>query len=288
MGLNHTFFLLLAIAILLAWTVSYKKLGLYIFLLAIILGVVQHYITLQGLLVITILGLTHYWLKFKSLSIFFRIFLHGILIIFFVGFAYHLFPGFHPWKLIDQARLSLTSLPYTMYLQVEQPIYGFLFLFFHNREKPTSKPWLEILRWSLTAFLGTSILLMVANYIHPIVAWEPKVLSAQFMFIWMIRMFFSVCLIEEAFFRGYIQATLIRLLHKYDYGIGLACLISACLFGFLYLPAGLPMFVMAMLAGLGYGYAYLKTGYLETAVITHFLINLAHMLLFSYPMLAII
>jgi membrane protease YdiL (CAAX protease family) len=61
---------------------------------------------------------------------------------------------------------------------------------------------------------------------------------------------------------------------------------SACLFGLLYLPAGLNLFVMATLAGLGHGYAYLKTEYLESAIITRFLLNLVHIWLFSYPMLA--
>jgi hypothetical protein len=92
--LDYIFFLLLAIATLLAWTVSYKKTGLYVFLLSIIIGIAQSYITLQGLLVIAVLGIIHYLLQSRSNSSFFRVILHGMLISLFVGCNYHLLPGF--------------------------------------------------------------------------------------------------------------------------------------------------------------------------------------------------
>ena len=45
------------------------------------------------------------------------------------------------------------------------------------------------------------------------------------------------------------------------------------------------MMVMVALAGMGYGFAYLKTRRIEAAVLVHFLVNFTHLLFFSYPML---
>jgi membrane protease YdiL (CAAX protease family) len=287
MWLNYSFFLLLAIAILLAWTVRYKQSSLYIFLLAIAIGMMQNRITSQGLLVITVLGGAHYLLQIKLLPPIYRLILHAVLMVIFVGFAYHLFPGFHNWKLIDQVSLSATSLPYTMYLNIEQPIYSYLFLFFQAKESILSKSWPNIGRWSMIAFLLTLILLLIANYSYPLIAWDPKILNSQFALVWIIRMLLSVCLVEEVFFRGYLQERLTEILRNFPHAVWIAWILSSCLFGLLHLSAGLPMFVMATLAGLGYGLAYLKTGRIESAIITHFLVNLVHIWLFSYPVLAI-
>jgi hypothetical protein len=86
-----------------------------------------------------------------------------------------------------------------MYMTIEQPVYGFWFLFFYNHEKLTSKPWINILWWSVIAFLLTLILLLIANYVYPIVAWEPKALSPLFILVWTVHMLLSVFLPEEAF-----------------------------------------------------------------------------------------
>jgi hypothetical protein len=287
MSLNYSFFFLLAFAILCAWTEHYKQFSFYVFLWAIAIGVMQNRITLPGLLVIAVLGGTHYLLQIKLLSPIYQLILHAVLIVIFVGFAYHIFPGFHNWKLIDRVPLSATSLPYTMYLNVAQPIYSYFFLFFQVKESTTYQSWSNIFRWGVIAFLLTLIGLLIANYCYPLVAWDPKALNPAFALIWILRMVFSVCLAEEVFFRGYLQERLIVVFRNFPHAVWIAWILSSCLFGLLHLPAGVPIFVMATLAGLGYGLAYLKTRRIESAIITHFLVNLVHIWLFSYPMLAI-
>lgn len=54
----------------------------------------------------------------------------------------------------------------------------------------------------------------------------------------------------------------------------------------MHLPAGISMGIMATLAGIGYGTAYVKTNIIEASTLTHFGMNVLHFLLFSYPMLA--
>ena len=53
-----------------------------------------------------------------------------------------------------------------------------------------------------------------------------------------------------------------------------------------HLAGGWRYAALAAIAGLGYGWAMRRTGRLEAAVLTHFGLNLVHLLLFSYPALA--
>jgi membrane protease YdiL (CAAX protease family) len=44
--------------------------------------------------------------------------------------------------------------------------------------------------------------------------------------------------------------------------------------------------MLATLAGAGYAIAFQRTGRVEAGILTHFAVNAAHFLLFTYPALA--
>ena len=91
---------------------------------------------------------------------------------------------------------------------------------------------------------------------------------------------------EEALFRGYVQANLDRLFSsRWPFGQWLAILIAAVLFGLAHFQGGGGLIVLAGIAGIGYGAAY-RWGGLQGSVLTHFLLNLTHFSLFTYPALA--
>ncbi|MCI5120133.1 MAG: CPBP family intramembrane metalloprotease [Candidatus Electrothrix sp. AUS4] len=50
---------------------------------------------------------------------------------------------------------------------------------------------------------------------------------------------------------------------------------------------GVTYIVLATVAGLGYGWTYLRTEQLEASILTHFLLNCIHFVFFTYPALAI-
>jgi uncharacterized protein len=56
-------------------------------------------------------------------------------------------------------------------------------------------------------------------------------------------------------------------------------------FGLAHFGSGLPMIVLASLAGIAYGLAYRYRGLLASAF-AHVGLNLFHILLFTYPLLA--
>lgn len=92
------------------------------------------------------------------------------------------------------------------------------------------------------------------------------------------------CLAEEAFFRGWLQTTLMRRLSLHG-RLGLWCAVAlpAVLFGLAHLGGGPKMAALATLVGLGSGWALACTRRIEAAVLTHFTVNAVHLLAFTYP-----
>jgi membrane protease YdiL (CAAX protease family) len=288
MILSYIFFTLLGIAIILAWTGIdiYKKLSLYIFLTALVLGVSIKHISLIGIGLIATLGTIMYLIQSSQLSNIYKGILHIALCLFYLGFSMHFLPGFHNWKILDGAMLSKHSLPYTMYLNVEKPIFIFLFMYFNKRTPISQYNWHKIIKWAFIAFFATFMLLLVANYAFNLVQWDPKLPTHSILSIWILRMLLDTALGEELFFRGYLQRNLSYLFSSFKLAPWLGCILTSLVFGALHLPAGIPMGIMATLAGIGYGLAYLKTNTIEAPTLTHFLVNVIHLLFFSYPMLA--
>lgn len=83
------------------------------------------------------------------------------------------------------------------------------------------------------------------------------------------------CFAEELFFRGALQRELMLYLAPLP-----ALLITSVLFGLVHIGRGWEFALLAMAAGVLYGAVYLRTGVLSLAVLTHFLVNAAWILMF--------
>jgi membrane protease YdiL (CAAX protease family) len=287
MLLNSIFFSLLALSIVLAWTgiKIYQRLGLVFFLATLIVGVTIHRITPIGLCVIGILAAVMVVLRVKNLPIAYSLPLHLLLCVLFIGLSMHLIPGFHNWRIWDKLQLSDSSMPYAMYLNIEKPVYIFFFLFLNKHRSVLTYNWRKIFKWGLLSFALVLPLLFLGSKMLGFTAWDPKLPSYPIMGVWITYMLLDVTLGEEIFFRGYLQKQITMLLGRSSAAAWGACFLAAVLFGARHLPAGVSMAFMAMLAGIGYGFAYLRTKNMEAAVLTHFLVNLVHFFYFSYPML---
>lgn len=83
------------------------------------------------------------------------------------------------------------------------------------------------------------------------------------------------CFAEELFFRGALQRELMLYLAPIP-----AVLIAAVAFGLVHLSRGWEFALLTTLAGVLYGTVYLRTGLLSASVLTHFLVNVAWIILF--------
>jgi membrane protease YdiL (CAAX protease family) len=205
-----------------------------------------------------------------------------------IGFSFalmlHVVPGFGGTKLIDSVRLSRDTLPYSKWLNFDKVIIGLFILASGHRLLDGRGEWL---RMTTTAgpflpliFLVVFPLGYVLGYVHFDAKW-PVILGA-----WMWTNLFFTCIAEEALCRGFIQRHLEGLFSNLARGKLLALCLASAIFGAMHAAGGVRYVVLAAVSGFGYGFVYQRTGRIEAAVLTHFLLNLTHILLFSYPALA--
>lgn len=203
---------------------------------------------------------------------------HLLFIVMTAGLALHLLPGFGNAAILQHVRNAPDTVPYSLYLNLDKPLIGLWLLLacpwivgpYALRQAAASVPAIALA--TLAVCLG---LAWGAGWI----TWAPGLGPAAA--LWIASNLLLTCLTEEALFRGYVQGGLTR-----QGGIAARCALpaSALLFGLAHAPGGWPWILLAGVAGLGYGIAY-RHGGLAASVAVHFIVNLAHYGLFSYPML---
>ncbi|MDE2661478.1 MAG: CPBP family intramembrane metalloprotease [Gemmatimonadota bacterium] len=116
-------------------------------------------------------------------------------------------------------------------------------------------------------------------------AWDPKwpaILAA-----WIPSNLLLTCVSEETVFRGILQRHLGRALSgRVPASAFVALVVCAAAFGVVHIAGGMTYVLLATLAGIGYGAAYYATGRVEAGILVHFLLNLSHLILFTYPFAA--
>lgn len=217
-------------------------------------------------LVATIETTRRIWLKWLSIS---------AALALAAGLATHQLPGIWNLPVIQSFFLTPESHPFTMYWNFDKAWLSLLLLFplplYSTRVSGKIGP---ILVRGLTAVFLLAGFASVFGYIQ----YEPKV--PVFFWPWVLNNILMVCVSEEALFRGFLQRHLCRVLPA----TGAIC-VSAVLFGAAHAGGGVQYVLFATLAGLFYGYQYHTTNRIETAILTHFVVNLAHILFFTYPAL---
>jgi uncharacterized protein len=117
------------------------------------------------------------------------------------------------------------------------------------------------------------------------VAWAPKFTAMTATFA--VGNLLLVCVAEEAFFRGVVQRGLGDAWSAKKYGRGWSLSLAALFFGICHVQGGIGLIVVATVAGLFYGAAYQRSGRVEAAILCHFMLNVTHFALFTYPALRV-
>ncbi|WP_027779192.1 CPBP family intramembrane glutamic endopeptidase [Paraburkholderia caledonica] len=199
-----------------------------------------------------------------------------------LGLFQHWLPGFQNLKVIDAARFTPDAAPYTMYLNFDKPLIGFWLLLTYPWVQP-KKSFPVVAVSALGACALTSAVCLFIAFEAGSIAWAPK--WPHLAWLWMLNNFLLVAFAEEAFFRGYIQAGIARLMNARPQAWWFGLIVAAVLFGLAHYQSGTALVVLAGLSGLGYGLAY-RAGGLQAAMLTHFGLNLVQFGLFTYPFIA--
>ncbi len=280
----------LCLAVVLLWLPGRRVLPNWMIalLLAIIAGVLSRQLTLIAVILIALFAVAAYycqprdlpehkrqrWLQgFASTGV---IVIGGLL-------AAHL-PYFHNLLVINKVYLTPDAIPYTLYLNFDKAVIGIFLLGFSGILIESWQDGLTMMK----GIFGKSLML-ISVYIAlalmvGFVRFDFKI--PEFILIWSLANLLLTCVAEEAFFRFFLQGHLAIIFKHIKYGEYVAVTIAAILFGATHYAGGVIYVLMAAAAGLGFGFMYLFTRRIEAAIITHFLLNLVHIIFFTYPALA--
>lgn len=225
------------------------------------------------------------FLKFNRTSQLIKI-VSGILIaLLSVLIGLHQIPGFSNWLIIQRVYLSPDAMPFNLFLNFDKPLIGLFILGFgHIILLKTFSEWLEMFKNTIPIAIIGILSISILSTLFGFVKFDLK-FNALFT-LWVLSNLFFTCIAEEALFRGLIQNSLSHALKSRRCGDYYAISIASILFGIMHYNGGLLYIVLTAIAGAFYGIAYLKTRRIESAILTHCLLNVAHFIGFTYPALA--
>ena len=200
-----------------------------------------------------------------------------------LGLFAHFFPGFRQQTLFSELVLSPGAYPTSLYWNFDKPLAGLLLMGWGVETIHEWAGWKKTLPAALGLFLACAVLLGAGGCVLRVIRWAPHWSQAATLFAF-TNLFF-VTIPEEAFFRGFVQQKLATALAHDPRGRYWSVGAAALVFGLCHFQGGAGLMLTATIAGLFYGEAYRRTGHIEGAILIHFLLNLSHFALFSYPAL---
>ena len=277
-------YFLLLLSILSLWIKQDIKIWGTITAASLVCGVISNRIDIIGIISIVILCLLYHTVNRINLILFIRVTSGVLAIILSVMLAAHLIPGFNNWKVADSVSLTETSLPYSMYLNMDKTLVGLAILGLGFPLIKSLKEWGSVLRSTLPIFLVGLIVLASASQAFGYTHWDFKL--PDLFFVWALINLIFTCVSEEAFFRGFLQKNLFKILQKYKYGNILSLITVSILFGLAHFAGGFKYVILSTIASIIYGYAYQKTQRIEASILCHFGVNTFHFIFLTYPALA--
>ncbi|HEY2810774.1 MAG TPA: type II CAAX endopeptidase family protein [Rhabdochlamydiaceae bacterium] len=253
--------------------------------IAIILALEAHIVSYIALIPIGVLFFCQSCLAreiYKPL----RLILFGIVVIVSLALGFHFLPGFNNWKLLSQAQLCTNALPYSLFLNFDKPFIGIFTLALSVPLLATAAQWSKMLKITLPAtLLGILIMTGIALKIG-MIAWCPKI---SLIFLpWMVINLIFVSIPEEAFFRGFIQRELYLWFGETPLSAIGSIAITSFFFVLLHLiwVGSYSFLLLVFIASVIYGTLYQWTRSIESSILCHYLFNVTHFLLFTYPALS--
>jgi membrane protease YdiL (CAAX protease family) len=276
-------FILMAFSVCAVWLKEIKistwSIPLWIVFLsaAMVSGVINHYVEWIGILWIVIFGLLSYstnytaqcrWTNYRLVHV-----LHFILM--------GKLPGFHNPDIVTNMQFSAEGVPFTHRLNLDGISVGIILLAVFCNPVRTWNEWALILRKSAPIIAMTLIVMFGVGLWMNYVAVDVKFIPYTLVFL--IANFLFTCVMEESFFRGFLQENFSKVLAKWKYAAAFSIGFAALLFGLAHYQGGLLYVALATLAGLFYGYAKYRVKHIEAAILTHFSVNAVHFIGFTYP-----
>lgn len=196
----------------------------------------------------------------------------------------HKVPYFTNPLVFNEVYFSGRSTAYFKYWNYDKAAAGLLLLAYFGQICRQADCFTRVFKavWPVS-MVTVGVTLSLAAGFHYIV---PDVKVGGVLLLWAWGNLFFTCVAEEMLFRGMAQRCLSTINSAKAYQVFVVILVGA-LFGLAHAGGGYTYVMLATVAGIGYGYAYYRSGRIEAAILTHFLLNAVHAVLFTYPALKI-
>ena len=205
-------------------------------------------------------------------------------ILFALALMAHVVPGFSNTLIVRDAVLSAGAVPYTLFMNFDKGQIGLFLLAYGPPLISSRTDWVAMLEVTVPAALALIVVLMVCALLVGQIRYDPK--WPEFLPIWLWSNLLFTAAAEEALFRGVIQRQLQGPTPTASSTRAMTGLVAAAvIFGAAHYAGGLWSVVLATIAGIGYGWVFWRTNRIEASILTHFLVNTAHILGFTYPAL---
>ena len=260
--------LLLAI---LTFSIHKRKEGLAIVILALVVGTIggaiNPFSALFASLGFILLKMAH------TKPTTFNLTIHVAFIAWCAALYFHWVPGFHNWQVLKEVYAGPESTAFSMYANLDKPLIFCALSFgwaqaFGNHQSLQPR----MLLISVSGLVGMLLLAWGLGAIRP------ELTLPAWWWIFALNNLLLTCTTEEALFRGYFQQGLSTKIAPWS-----AILIASLLFGLSHYHGGTLLIAFATLAGIFYGIAFQYSSRLWVAIMFHFLFNLSHLLIFTYP-----
>lgn len=244
--------------------------------LALLLAVYQQILAPAGILSLLVIALVmaarHRYRHHRSWAVISE----SVLLLCCLGLFLHVLPGFHHPHIVDSTRLGPLSAPFTLYLNLDKALVPAILLACLPTLLVRGVPPVAYRYYWAGPLLSIPLLLGLATALGGL---RPEPHFPGWLGWFVLSNLFFVSLAEEALFRGYLLQRLWDLTRSRGAALG----ISALLFGLAHLAGGWMLVLFATLAGILYGLVWLWSGRLWVTALFHFLLNLIHLLFFTYP-----
>ena len=197
-----------------------------------------------------------------------------------LALSVHKFAGFVNPSLVSNMRVSEGAPTFTHNLNFDTTAAGLILFAVFCVPARSRDDWRTVFK-AYPIILGTPLIVFAIGLALGYVNVDPKFVAYAPIFFTCNLLF--TCVTEEAFFRGFIQEQLTNGMKRWKAGPYIAVAIAALLFGIAHAKGGPLLIVLASIAGVGYGYAYLSSKRIEAAILTHFALNALHFVAFTYP-----
>lgn len=199
-----------------------------------------------------------------------------------LAMALHKIPGFYNPMIARD--VAAGAAPVTQYINLDKAIAGIVLIAFYGQPARTWADWRAVGRaWPIV--VATPVVVLGVALLTGVVAWAPKLPASTATFL--LSNLLITCVAEEAFFRALMQRGLQNSLSGRRYGVAVAIGVSSIVFGIAHLGGGVPMILLATLAGIGYGLALWRSGRIEAAILTHFVVNALRFLFVAGPVVVV-